>query len=188
MSGRRPIPQRKRIFVACEGESEQSYAAVLARLIEPHHRRIHLDAVLVQPGGGDPLAIVERAARLLQDRVRRLGRYHAHAVLLDGDKLGLVPDRDRQIAPLAARHRLLLIWQEPCHEALLLRHVEGCERLRPADTHRAVEALLRRCPNYRKGMPASRLTAFIDETGVRRAADVEPALREFLSLIEFPAG
>jgi len=188
MSGRRPIPQRRRIFVACEGESEQSYVALLARLIESHHRRVHLDIVLVQPGGGDPLAIVERAVRLLQDRVRRLGRYHAHAVLLDCDKLGLVPERDRQIAPLAARHRLHLIWQEPCHEAVLLRHIKGCERLRPADTQRAGEELRRRCPDYRKGMPALRLMAFIGADGVRRAARGEPALAAFLSLVEFPVG
>jgi hypothetical protein len=48
--------------------------------------------------------------------------------------------------------------------------------------------LRRRCPDYRKGTPAARLAAFIGESGVRRAAGVEPALQEFLSLIEFPAG
>ncbi|MFJ7440239.1 RloB domain-containing protein [Methylorubrum thiocyanatum] len=180
------IPQRRRVFLACEGESEQSYGALLSRLIDTQHRRTHLDIVLVQPGGGDPLAIVERAIRLMRERVRRFGAYAGRAVLLDADKLGSNPERDRKIEPLAQREGLRLIWQDPCHEALLLRHLNGCAALRPVDTARAAEELQRRCANYRKGMAALRLANFIDVRGVLRAAAVEPALDDFLTAIEFP--
>ncbi len=184
--GRALIPQRRRVFLACEGESEQSYGALLSRMTNARHGHTYLDIVLVQPGGGDPLAIVERAVRLMRERVRRFGAYTARAVLLDADKLGLSPDRDLRIAPLAERNDLRLIWQEPCHEALLLRHLEGCAELRPPDTGRAAETLQRRCPNYRKGMAAIRLATLIDVGGVVRAAGVEPALDAFLTAIEFP--
>jgi hypothetical protein len=33
MKRRITIPQRKRIFLGCEGESEQSYGALLARIV-----------------------------------------------------------------------------------------------------------------------------------------------------------
>ncbi|WP_458438079.1 hypothetical protein [Methylorubrum extorquens] len=122
------IPQRRRVFLACEGESEQSYGALLSRLINARHARTHLDIVLVQPGGGDPLAIVEQAIRLLNLRARRFGTYTSRAVLLDTDKLGLTPGRDKQIESLADRHSLDLIWQSPCHEALLLRHLRAPNR------------------------------------------------------------
>lgn len=184
--GRARIPQRRRIFLACEGESEQSYGALLSRLIDVQHRRTYLDIVLVQPGGGDPLAIVERATRLMRERVRRFGAYAARAVLLDTDKLGLNPERDGRIEALAERDGLRLIWQKPCHEALLLRHLDGCAALRPVDTARAVDELQRRCGGYRKGMAAMRLATFIDARGVLRAAAVEPALDDFLTAIEFP--
>jgi len=71
---RRPrvlIPQRRRLFVGCEGESEQAYVALLARLSGEAGLAVHLDAVLLQPGGGDPLAIVERAAARAAEREGR---------------------------------------------------------------------------------------------------------------------
>jgi hypothetical protein len=49
------------------------------------------------------------------------------AVLLDTDRRGQAPQRDMRMVELAQRTRLRLIWQEPCHEAFLLRHLEGCQ-------------------------------------------------------------
>ena len=185
MSKRPQIPQRRRIFLGCEGESEQSYGALLARLVEERHRRIHLDTVLLQPGGGDPLALVELAIARLGERAAKRGAYAARAVLLDADSLQKSRDRAEQAKTLAARHDLNLIWQEPCHEALLLRHLDGCSRLRPPTTVMALEELKRRWPDYAKATPANRLSQHIDEAGVLRAAQVEPALGRFLQLIGF---
>jgi hypothetical protein len=33
---------------------------------------------------------------------------------------------------LAQAAHLHLLWQEPSHEALLLRHLDGCQTLRPS--------------------------------------------------------
>ncbi|GJE18527.1 RloB domain-containing protein [Methylobacterium marchantiae] len=186
MRQRRPaIPQRRRIFLGCEGESEQSYGVLLGRLIEARHRRIHIDAVLLQPGAGDPLGLVERAIRQIRDRTMRTGAYAGGAILLDSDKRGLVPERDAKAATLCAQHRLHLIWQEPCHEAFLLRHLVRCETLRPAGTHQSLDELRRRWPDYRKGLAATRLALTLDEACVLRAASVEAALNAFLETIEF---
>ena len=61
----RRIARRKRIFFACEGESEQSYGTLLDRLIE-QDGRLHIEAVIPHGAGGDPLSIVERSVRFLQ--------------------------------------------------------------------------------------------------------------------------
>jgi hypothetical protein len=182
---RAAIPQRRRIFLGCEGESERSYGTLLARLIEVRHRRIHLDTVLLRPGGGDPLALIELAIRRMHERAARGDDYVAKAVLLDGDTRGRSPFRDRTASVLAGQHGLRLIWQEPCHEGLLLRHLDGCDALRPPTSRAAMAELQRRWPDYYKAAPAVRLATRIDEQGVLRAAAVETELRTFLAEIEF---
>ena len=179
------VPQRRRIFLGCEGESERSYGALLGRLIELRHHRIHIDAVLLQPGAGDPLAIVERAVSQMSRRAGRGDNYVARAVLLDSDTCGRVPDRDARAITLARENGVRLIWQVPCHEAILLRHFEGCESLRPTSSGRAAAELQRRWPEYRKGLPASRLAACLNEAAVLRAASVEHELGAFLADISF---
>jgi hypothetical protein len=167
--------------VGCEGESEQGYAALLARLLDDARLAVHLDAVLLQPGGGDPLAIVERAvARATEREGRRGDPYERRFVLLDDDKLGQSPQRDQRIAGIAANAGLHLIWQTPSHEALLLRHLDGCTQLRPPSSAVACQQLVARWPTYEKAMPAARLAERLDQAAVTRAAAVEINLAVFL--------
>ncbi len=151
---RRPVrgrrgarPQRKRLFVGCEGESERGYAALLQRYAEIDDLLVHIDPVLLQPGGGDPCALVERALALLTQRERRHGDPYANSfVLLDTDKLGQTPQRDQRARQIAERAGLTLVWQEPCHEAMLLRHLENCTNLQPGTTPLALQQLTQRWP------------------------------------------
>lgn len=178
---RRFIPQRRRLFVGCEGESEQGYVALLARLIEEVQVAVHLDAVLLQPGGGDPLALMEQAAARADERERRRGDpYERRFVIIDDDKLGQTPERDQRIVGVAAAAGLQIVWQRPCHEALLLRHLEGCGQLRPPSTPIARQQLGARWPDYGKAMPAARLAQRLDRAAVVRAAAIEPELAIFL--------
>ena len=177
------IPQRRRVFVGCEGESEQGYVALLSRLLEERHRQVFLDAVLL--GGGDPLALVETARLRLRHRRERGDRYAARVIFLDSDQREISPERTAQAIDLAANLDLQLIWQEPCHEALLLRHFPDCERHRPPTTRLAGEQLLRLWPEYRKAMPAAPLAVRLDREAVLRAASVEAALAAFLAEIAF---
>jgi hypothetical protein len=87
-----------------------------------------------------------------------------------------------RIAQAAGLH---LLWQEPCHEALLLRHLEGCQTLRPQSPAAALDELMRRWPDFSKGSSADRLSIRIGAQQIAAAASVEPSLREFLDAIGF---
>ena len=182
MSRRPTIPQRRRVFLGCEGESERSYGALLNRLQESNPRPVHIDPVLL--GGGEPLFLLKTAETRMIQRIKQRGDYAVKAVLLDADRLGESEDRDREARSIASRLGLLLIWQTPIHEALLLRHLEGCASLRPKKPD-AMGELKRRWPEYSKGMTAMQLARRIDRPGINRAAAAEEPLRRFLGLIGF---
>lgn len=184
MSRRRPFrPQRVPIFVGCEGESERGYVAFLGRLAEQAGLAVHLDPLVLQPGGGDPLAIVELAVKRLSQGRRKQTVYAAKFVILDRDKWGQAPARDAQVASVAARAGLSLIWQYPCHEAVLLRHFEACGALRPQTTALAEAALRQRWPAYFKPMDGAALAKRLDHAAVLRAIDVEPELGLLINMI-----
>ncbi|AJA10888.1 MULTISPECIES: RloB domain-containing protein [Sphingomonadales] len=181
---RRRIPQRRRLFVGCEGESERGYGAFLTRLIEDQQLAVHLDLVVLQPGGGDPCGIVELAARRIAQKQKSRGEpYDRKIVLLDADRLGAVPERDQRLFQLSRRENIHLVWQRPCHEATLLHHIDGCERLDPQSTAGALRELRRRWNDYQKGMSANRLAERLDLDAVHRAAAVEQDLAVFLTEI-----
>ena len=89
----------------------------------------------------------------------------------------------RPIAPSSARDARIqhLIWQAPDHEAVLLRHLEGCaNRQPPAGQSRT--ALRREWDDYyEKGVSA--LGARIGIEDIRRACAVEAELNAFLRAI-----
>ena len=181
LRSRAHIPQRRRIFIGCEGESERSYVTFLGRLLQAGGKHVHLDVVPLN--GGDPLSIVTRAGQEHRERLRRRDPYSLRAIFLDEDTRPQIPRRADQAIRLAEELDMHLIWQNPCHEALLLHHLGGFEQARPPTAALAMEALVRQWPEYRKGLAAARLAERLDELAVRRAASVEPELRAFLVLI-----
>lgn len=183
---RRAVPLRRRVFLGCEGESERGYGARVRDLLNARRQDVHLDVVLLKPGGGDHLALAERAVRRLQDS-RRKGEpaYEVRAILLDSDQQGAVPERDGKLHALAREHHIRLIWQEPCHEAFLLRHLEGCGTRRPTTTAQALQDLRQQWPSYDKGLPAMRLGEKIGEAELQRIKTIECELAAFLQTIGF---
>ena len=183
---RSSIPQRRRIFLGCEGDSERGYGALLRELLEERRRDVHLDVVLLRPGGGDPLVLVERAQEFIR-RGERAGapRYVHKALLLDDDLRGADARRDRQAERLASQIDLHFIWQTPCHEAFLLRHLQNCDQLRPLTNADARRRLIKAWTGYEKGLPASRLAQRITASEVERASAVEQDLLVFLQAIGF---
>jgi hypothetical protein len=73
-----------------------------------------------------------------------------------------------------------IIWQDPCHEAVLLRHLPGCSDRRPPTSGVALTAVRQAWPDYEKPMARAQLTTRINLDAIRRAADVEPDLHGFL--------
>ncbi|KQY13630.1 hypothetical protein ASE23_27680 [Rhizobium sp. Root73] len=179
------IPQRKRIFLGCEGESEQSYGALLARIVGQQKTDFFLDTVLLRPGGGDPLALVELAEKKKKQGVKKGGDYAAAYVLMDTDKRGQAPLRDQQALKLAQDAGLTIIWQQPCHEALLLRHLPNAQQLQPQSTALALTALTAKWATYTKGMPAAKLAVTINADGLRRVRTVELSLDALLTDLGF---
>jgi hypothetical protein len=184
---RRPVvQQRRRVFLGCEGESERSYGAWLRMLLEEVRRDVHLNVVLLKPGGGDPLALLERARDKLKQEQRRGESAYVHrAILLDHDRSDLPPVRARRLTELRDEFEFHLIWARPCFEALLLRHLPGCQGLRPVTSAHALTDLRRAWPEYEKGMPALRLARKLAIEQLRQAYAVEPELAEFLRCVGF---
>lgn len=177
------IRQRTRIYLGCEGESERSYGKRLNEIADAAGLSLFLDCDVLQPGGGDPLALVQLAVKHIGEKTSKRGAFAYRAVLLDKDKLGQTPDRDRQIPALVNRHRLCLIWQDPCHEAFLLRHLGYQTTTHPPGSELALQALKRHWPEYRKGMAAVELATRIDLSAIERVASVEAEFRSFLRQI-----
>lgn len=182
---RRSVRQRERIFVGCEGESERSYIALLQRLLGAH-ADFHLVTVVLN--GGDPLANVDSAKKAMRRESQRgRGEFIEKYIILDEDMVGRAQARDQRVRREADVAGFRLIWQRPCHEALLLRHLPRCQRRRPQSTALALEALRREWPAYQKNSSAIELAERIDVEGLRRAAAVESELSHLLSMLNLVA-
>ena len=156
----------------------------MQRIVNDVHQKVHLDPQPLQPGGGDPLDLVRRAAEVITRIERTREPYHQRYLLVDRDQLGRSPDRDQQIEAILNRINARVIWQDPAHEALILRHLPGCATRRPASTQIATQQLRREWPEYEKPMSAMKLANRIDFEALRRAAEAENELRAFFALIE----
>lgn len=176
--------RRRRFFLGCEGESEQAYGALLQRLADAAGLSVHIVAKNLQPAG-DPFALADKAARVFTSEERK-GRFAFKAILLDTDTLVDVPAKGPEAQARLERDGFTAIWQEPNHEALLLRHFAGRERDQP-QRDRTMAALRAQWPDYRKNMPAADLLRMLSLEHVLRAASVTPNLMLFLRRIGFNA-
>lgn len=122
MRGRRQpiIPQRRPIFLGCEGESEQAYGQLLNDLLRAANRPFHLEVVNLNPGAGDPIARLRKAGQEIARRRLRRPEFYLKAILMDSDQVDGDAQRRQQAEQLARDLDIRIIWQIPCHEALLL--------------------------------------------------------------------
>lgn len=185
MARRHSKPVRRRIFLGCEGKSEEGYGTLLQDLARSfgHDLPLSIEIRAIKPGAGDPIQLVEQAARLIhridQKKATKQDRFEARAVLLDADRILDRPVDGQRIEALARRSAIRLIWQNPNHEAFLLRHLPGHETDHPP-ADRAEQALKAVWPDYRKGMPALRLAERLGPEEVLRAAGAHDGLAKFL--------
>jgi hypothetical protein len=176
-------PQRAPVFIGCEGASEAGYVRWLGNMVRDRDLPFHLEVVDLGLGAGDPLARVEKAAD-------RLGRIEANKqpfvgrfLLLDTDQLALHAQRAQQARQLAAREKFAVIWQEPTHEAFLLRHFPNCLNHRPPTARIAEDELQKRWADYRKPRNAAQVEAVLTLDGARVVAGSSAALRSLLDTI-----
>lgn len=185
MSRRRPpfIPLRRPVYIGCEGASEVSYAGFLQDLLRDAGVPVHLHIDELGPGTGDPLSRVEMAVLRLKLLQKKRSAPAERFALLDSDQAERDPERAKRAKKLAADNDIVLLWQEPCFEAMLLRHLEGKTGNRPPDTPGALKALEKEWAGYEKPMTRVNLAKRIDLAAVMRAAGVEPDLTALLRCI-----
>jgi hypothetical protein len=171
-------PQRRRIFVGCEGLSEVGYISLIRQLADLRQLPIHIEIVNLAPAG-DPLSRVEQALKRITKLERNREKFSGCYLILDDDQIAQQPARAKTALALAGQHFLSLIWQTPCHEALLLRHLDGHTNDRPPTTDLSGQQLRAVWPEYAKGMERQRLGQRINMPSVSRAAGVEAGLSEF---------
>jgi hypothetical protein len=174
-------PSRRPVFLGCEGKSEHSYGTLLGRLArETAGVDVYIEVKLLQPGAGSPLQLVRRAVQIYRQIEKRRERFAIKAILLDHGG----PQIDQQAIVCAVNGGIdYLIWQDPDHEALLLRHLPGCQTLRPPVG--SMHILQHHWPEYQKGLSALQLANRIGLAEVLAATGVEPVLQAFLRSLGF---
>ncbi len=174
------MPERRPVFIGCEGASEVAYAGLLGDMLRQAGLPVHLVVYDLGRGAGDPLARVQRAVQRLEQLRRTLIAPRERFLLLDSDQAAHDPARADRARHLAAQHNIAIVWQEPCFEALLLRHLPDCTTRRPPETPGALRVLEREWPGYTKPLSRATLAERIDRDAVHRAAGVERELRVLL--------
>lgn len=177
------VSPRTPIFLGCEGESEQAYGRFLNDIVRDSGLPFHIEVVNLNPGAGDPLARIRRAVKEIKRRSERRAEFRFKTVLMDSDQIDGNVQRRQQVEALAADHDISIIWQQPCHEAFLLRHFEGHFNQMPATSALARVALQQVWPEYQKPMTSLQLSRKISIDGVRRIANINVALETFLRQI-----
>lgn len=175
------IPDRVRILVGCEGESEQSYSRFLDSLARDSQAYVHIDAVVMK--GGDPLSRLEWLERHIRAERRRRGTYAHQFAFIDTDQDHLNAARASAARHLADQLNVTVIWQEPVHEGILVRHFDGFTTHRPPTAAASMALLQRLWASYVKNLPAVHYRAQLNVEDVRRAATVEPQLSALLKVI-----
>lgn len=179
MSRHRRIPKRPRFYVGCEGQSEVSYVALIRDLCEERDVRVNVDPDNLS--SGDPLSRVEEAIRRIRHKEAGLETFKACFLLLDSDQAQANQPKAEQAIRLAKGHGIVLIWQQPCHEGFLLRHLAGHENDQPANATLAERALKKVWSEYSKPMDKRDLARKLALPDIARAARGAPALAKFLS-------
>lgn len=176
MSRRRPpyIELRRPVYIGCEGASEVGYTGFLQDLIRDAKLPVHLHIDELGPGTGDPLSRIEMAVIRLKQLQKKRSAPADRFALLDFDQAERDAQRAERATKLATDNSITILWQRPCFEAVLLRHLAGKTGNRPPDTPGAIKALEKEWAGYSKPMTRANLAQRIDYEAVLRAAGASP--------------
>ena len=180
MSTRVHVPRRRRIFLGCEGESEQAYGSLLQTFAKENGCHIHLVITNLRPAG-DALKLADRAVRLAQEE-RKNGRLTTKVIMIDDDWPSDQVERTRQVQVLLRKNGFIIILQKPNHEAFLLRHFPRYKYKKPP-SNLSERTLKRLWPEYRKGLTGNELAKQLTLEHIFRASKTQPGLKSLLNSI-----
>jgi len=159
------------------------YAGWLRNLVLDRGLPFHLELSDLGRGAGDPFARIDMAIARLTHLERNREPFAARYIFLDTDQLERDAGRTERARRRAAARDFTVIWQEPTHEAFLLRHLPGCDTRRPPDKRAADQALGREWADYRKPTSAQVIERRLDLDGAYRVAARLPELAGLLRMI-----
>ena len=172
--------RRKTIFIACEGESEQGYVAMLQHFADADGLHVHLQNPV--PGGtGNAQTLVSKANEIVRKEQQLNGvNFFSRYIILDTDGSGVAEAKD--LRKQASEAEVKLVFQDCCFEAFLLRHFEAKKDAEPPNAAEAKKQLKKVWKGYRKALSAQELMKKLNLDMVRSAA-MRPQNRDFKELL-----
>jgi hypothetical protein len=172
--------QHKRIFIAGEGESEQSFIKWLQELSEQNGLHVHLDCVVL--GGGGYESMLNKMLR--HRKYKERPKPKLSALLVDSDRAERKDDgwTIEQLKQKATKKAIRVYVQQPNLEGWLLRMMPGQERRQPnvADVQRQLRNMW---DGYRKPADARTLALKFSLSDLVRVARVDSELKNLLGTI-----
>ncbi|HQT88903.1 MAG TPA: hypothetical protein PK677_10185 [Acidiphilium sp.] len=133
--------------------------------------------------GRDPFGRIDRAARIIKHEEKTRIKYIYKFLFLDTDQLTNDHQKEECQYKASRQGNLIIVWQDPCHEAFLIQHIPNRENDRPPTSDIAMERIKKYWPEYRKNMPDREIERKLSIEGARRVAKNHNTFREFLEVI-----
>ena len=171
---RKIIKQRQRIFIAAEGESEQSFVKWLQQLSDEKELHVHLDCLALNGGGYKPM--LEKAARERKRKERNKAKWSILLVDSDRDKRNDDGWSLEELKQKALKQKINVCVQNPNFEGLLLKMLQK-------NGVKIQNQLQRVWPDYKKPADARTLLAKFSLNDLLRVAHNDSELKNLLKKI-----
>lgn len=176
------IKIRTRIYLAVEGDGEQSFVKLLQNFADQNNLFVHLDCKVL--GGGGYKTMFREALQHRQRTNKLKNKAKSSILLVDGDRHERKED-GWSLAKLkqeAKKSDFQVCVQQPNQEGLLFRMLPGNETKKPsiANIHKL---LLKQWPSYKKPIDFCVLVSKFRLDDLLRAAEVDSDLDNLLSTI-----
>ena len=175
------IPQRKRLFIGCEGLSEVGYIQWLRVLSNANGGYIH---VISENLNGGSLVQMVNKAEIAFKRHQKLAPIKNKYILIDSDRGENDPIELREAMRLINEYGFNVIWQSPNHEGFLLTHCEKFTGRIPTNNGDASRLLLRQKTKYLKPMPMQKYKQMFNDESPKIAAEHNDELAKLLKEIK----
>jgi len=173
---------RKRIYLAVEGESEQSFIKFLQQISDQNNIHVHLDCEVL--GGGGYKTMLKRAITYRSRREKYKGKAKISIFIVDTDRAD--KDEDgwtlKKLTSEANKNHFDICFQKPNLEGLLLRMFPGNEDVYVSASS-ANRQLLKAWHNYQKPADSRTLMNKFSHDDLVRTAKSDSDLRGLLIMI-----